>query len=119
MGIFDKLFGRRKKIQQHQEANHSHSVIIHFKYGMDSLHPIHQLENILERIMIDNKLGVYDGHEIAVDYSDGYLYFNGKDADEIFKAVKPILLIVDFMKGAKATLHYGKHQDDKTEIEII
>jgi hypothetical protein len=41
------------------------------------LDPLFQFEKRLEKIVSENKVGEYDGHEIATDYSDGFLYLYG------------------------------------------
>ena len=116
MGFFDKLFG---KLQSRQKSNDpEHSVIIRFNYGIEGLEALQGLENKLERIITENKVGEYDGHEIALDYSDGFLYMYGPDAEILFKAVKPILETTGFMKGAKAKLRFGPPEDGVKEIEV-
>ena len=66
-----------------------------------------QLEEKLEKVIADNNAGEYDGHEIAVDYSDGILYMYGQNAENLFKVIKPTLDSCDFMKGATAKLRFG------------
>ena len=54
MGLFDKLFGKNKTYSKPQEPEHA--VIVHFRYEMDSLEPLYQLEDALEKHI--NKEGV-------------------------------------------------------------
>lgn len=95
-----------------------HAVIIHFNYGIEGLAPLHQLENKLEQVIKDNQAGEYDGHEIATDYSDGFLYMYGPSAETLFNAVKPTLEGTEFMKGAKATLRFGPPEDGVKELDV-
>ncbi|PSR52107.1 hypothetical protein AHMF7605_00510 [Adhaeribacter arboris] len=120
MGLFDKLFGKQKGNQEENLKNNEseHAVIIHFNYGIEGLEALHGLEDKLEKVITENNVGDYDGHEIAVDYSDGFLYMYGPNAENLFKAVKPILVITDFMKGAKAKLRFGPPYDGVKEIEV-
>jgi hypothetical protein len=51
--------------------------------------------------------GELDGHEIAMDGSDGFMYIYGPSADRLFEVIEPVLKATDFMQGAKAQLRYG------------
>ena len=68
--------------------------------------------------MEEKKVGEYDGNEIAVDYSDGTLFFYGPSAEKLFDAIKPILKQTNFMKDAKITLRFGPPEDGVKEITI-
>jgi hypothetical protein len=95
-----------------------HAVIVHFNYGMDELDPLHDLENKLEKVITENEVGEYDGHEIAIDYSDGFLYMYGYNAETLFKTVKLTLEATEFMRGAMAKLRFGPPEDGVLEIEV-
>lgn len=116
MGIFDKLFGNNKTESGYLEPEHS--VIVHFQYRINKLEPLHNLEKELEQIIEKEGVGEYDGHEIAMDYSDGFLYMYGKNADDLFNSVKPTLENSDFMKGAIVTLRFGQPEDGVREIVV-
>lgn len=60
------------------------AVIVHFDFAADSLEPLHDFEEQLEAAIAEAEVGEYDGHEIAVDLSDGTLYMYGPDADALF-----------------------------------
>lgn len=109
----------KKKNQMSQTNTPEHAVIIHFNYGIQGLDKLYELRDKLEKIITENKVGEYDGHEIAVDYSDGFLYMYGPNAEALFKAIKPILEQTDFMKQAKATLRFGPPEDGVKEIEVV
>jgi hypothetical protein len=95
-----------------------HAVIVHFTYGIDELDPLHDLENKLAKVITENEVGEYDGHEIAIDGSDGFLYMYGYNAETLFKTVKPTLKATEFMKGATATLRFGPPEDGVMTIEV-
>lgn len=114
VGLFSKIFGRKQS-----NPAPEHGVIIHFQYGKDSLDPLFNLETQLEESLANEDVGEYDGHEIAVDYSDGFLYFYGSNAEHLFKSVKQILESTDFMRGAKVKLRFGPPEDGVKEIELI
>lgn len=95
-----------------------HAVIVHFTYYKDNLDPLHALEEKLRQFIAEQKVGEYDGHEIAMDLSDGFLYLYGPNAEVLFKTVKPILEKVDFMKEAIARLRFGSAGSGAAEIEV-
>jgi len=95
-----------------------HAVIVYFNYGIDELDPLHNLEGKLEKVIMENEVGEYDGHEIAMDDSHGFLYMYGPNAEKLFKTVKPTLEATEFMKGATATLRFGPPKDGVMEIEV-
>lgn len=107
-----------KDLSMNTPKNSEHAVIIHFEYGIQGLDSLFDLEEKLEKVIKDNKAGEYDGHEIATDYSDGFIYMYGPNAETLFKVVKPTLESTYFMKGAKAKLRFGPPKDGVTEIEV-
>jgi hypothetical protein len=117
MGLLDKLFGQKNETQG-KGSGGEHSVIVHFSYYKDDLDPLHALERKLEEVIKETGVGEYDGHEIAVDMSDGFLYMYGPDAEALFKSVKPTLEQTDFVQGAVATLRFGGPGSGAKEIEI-
>jgi hypothetical protein len=110
--IFSKLF------KPANNANEDHAVIIHFNYLTNDLKALQILEGKLERAIQEKKAGEYDGHEIATDYSDGFLYMYGPNAENLFKSIKPILEETDFTKGATARLIFGTPGSGATELEV-
>jgi hypothetical protein len=53
------------------------AVIVHFTYGSTDLTALFELEERLEAVIAAARVGEYDGNEVAVDGSDGYLYMYG------------------------------------------
>ena len=95
----------------------THSVLIEFKYGMKSLDPLLDLEDELRRILDETDIGYHDGHEIAMDDSDGKIFLFGTNAEAVYKLIEPILFSVDWMDGAKVLLRFGD-EADKSAKEI-
>lgn len=116
MGIFDKLFGNKKSATEDKAPEHA--VIIRFLYGINGLEPLHRLEHSLKKIIDQEGVGDYDGHEIAVDYSDGFLYMYGPNAETLFKTVRPLLEQIEFMKDATAKLRFGPPENGVKEITV-
>ena len=106
--------------QKHMDnqLTQEHAVIVHFNYEIKGLDSLFKLEDELEEVILEKKVGEYDGHEIAMDYSDGYLYMYGPNAETLFKAIKPTLEACNFMKGAKAIIRFGPPADGVKEIEV-
>lgn len=73
MGFLDEFFDN-KRISSSTEQENEHAVIIYFNYGIEGMEKIYELGDKLKDIIEENSLGKYDGHEIAMDYSDGSLY---------------------------------------------
>jgi hypothetical protein len=119
MGLFSTLFGGKKQINgQSRQSEPEHAVIVTFDYGIEGLDQLHQLGDKLEQAITDGQVGEYDGHEIAMDYSDGTFYMYGPNAEELFKVVKPLLETTEFMKGAIAKLRFGEAGSGAKEIEV-
>ncbi|HYG49908.1 MAG TPA: hypothetical protein VD905_03350 [Flavobacteriales bacterium] len=56
----------------------THSVIIWFNYGLNEDDSMYNLADALEKKATETGTGVYDGHEIAMDNSDGHFIFMGQ-----------------------------------------
>jgi len=87
------------------------AVVVKFDYRTTDLDALFELEDELEAILEDGDVGEYDGHEIAVDGSDGLLYMYGPNADAIFEKVRPTLARSKAIKNVVATLRYGPPED--------
>jgi len=108
MNFLRKIF---QKKQSAQSSEPEHAVIVHFDYGTTDLQPVFDLEDRLESVIDTASVGEFDGNEMAVDGSDGYLYMYGPDGDELFEAVQPILENTPFMSGARVLVRYGPPED--------
>lgn len=116
-----KLFGffQRKKGKAMKEnithMDENHLVVIQFFYGIENLNELHELEKQLDSNITGSALGKYQGHDLSMDFGDGYLYFNGKNADQIFQSIKPILEQHYFMDKSIATLRSGSFENPAAE----
>jgi hypothetical protein len=84
-----------------------HAVIACFDYTSDSLEPLLEVEDQLESAIHDAGVGEFDGHEIAIDLSDGSIYMYGPDAEALFAVVRPILAGADCLRETEVTLRFG------------
>lgn len=96
-----------------------HSVIIWFDYGLEDDEPFYSLSLELAKVLENTNVGIYDGHEIAMDNTDGSYYMYGSNAETLFKAVLPTLEKYEFMKGSRAELCFGEFKEGATMIEIL
>ena len=116
MKLLRKLFGKGRK---QSEPADEQAVIVHFRYGSADLSRLFDLEDRLEREISSARAGEYDGHEIAVDGSDGYLYMYGPDADKLCAAVRHVLEACDFTRGAEVRLRYGPPEPGVRESTFV
>lgn len=94
-----------------------HSVIVTFynfaeKFWTEDLQPLdplYDLEDELIGRLQDKEVGELDGHEIAMDGSDGFLFLYGPDADTLFQTIEPVLRASKVTQGGHATLRYGAY----------
>ena len=118
MGFLNKIFRSKKNESLNNETEIEHAVIIQFDYGIEGMEDLYKLRDKLESIIEENQLGEYDGHEMATDYSDGFLYMYGPNAETLFSGIKETLENTKYMKGAKAKLRFGPPEDGVKEITI-
>lgn len=118
MGFLGNIFGSKKNESVNNQTNVEHAVIVEFDYGIEGMEELYKLRDKLERIIEEHQLGEYDGHEMASDYSDGFLYMYGPNAETLFNGIKDTLEKTNFMKGAKATLRFGPPEDGVKEITL-
>ncbi len=118
MGVWSWWFGKKEPEPQPQrQPAPEDAVIVHFQYGSTDLQPLFALEDRLAAAIDAAGTGQYDGHEIAVDGGDGFLFMYGPNADALFEAVRPILEACDFARGASVILRRVTAGDAETETE--
>lgn len=107
----EELFLIDKKISENRDE-----VIISFGRfdGLDEIHRVDVMmfENIPEEV------GGYDGHEVNMDDTDGRLFAYGRNAEELFKLMKPMLQQFDFLKEAMVCLRFNKEDGSHSELEF-
>ena len=101
-----------------EDPDNPHSVVICFKYGLNEDDSMYNLGDELAKKVEETKTGIYDGHEIAVDNSEGSYYLYGPNAETLFKAIKPLLDKTQWLRGATAILRFGPGDKDSPEIEV-
>lgn len=101
------------------EKNTRQGVIIYFNYPHDTLEPLHELESKLRIVLYNSGTGALDGHQMALDMLDGFLYFYGDSAQELFRTIKPVLLTTPFMKKAEINLRFGVSGSEVSDIDFV
>jgi hypothetical protein len=104
-----------------------HSIVVQFydfadKFwteGTQSLDPLYALEDALIDALDGKNVGELDGHEIAIDGSDGFLFLYGPDADVLFAVIEPILRKSPVTPDADATLSYGDPDEADVPRKMI
>jgi len=105
---------------ENSEMEYKQSILINFYYGYEGLEELHDLESKLRVFLYNKGIGELDGHEINMDGSDGTLYLYAHNAEELFKAIRPVLLQAPFMKKAEVYLRFGDRRDSSApEIDFI
>jgi len=94
------------------------AVIIQFNYGLADLGPFYELSDKLDSIVEASGLGEYDGHEIAVDRSDGFFFLYGPDAKKLYEVIKDTIEKTPFMQGANIRLQFGPPEDGVEEVSF-
>lgn len=92
-----------------------HAVIVKFYEFADrfwtederDLEPLFNVEDQLIAALDGKGVGELDGHEIAVDGSDGFLFLYGPDADALYAVIEPVLRTSPVTIGGDATLRFG------------
>ena len=102
------LFNPPKASQKKNEpAPSGHSIVIRFRFGQHNLDPISYLEGRINAALRNRSLGAYAGCKMEDDYSHGFLYLHGPNADELFAAIRPELEKNALMDRAEIRLRYG------------
>jgi hypothetical protein len=115
LGWIAAFIGATSPVVASAQKAPEHAVIVHFTYGSTDLGRLFELEERLESAISAAGVGEYDGNEVAVDGSDGYLYMYGPDADKLFEIIRPILERTSFMRGAEVRKRYGPPSDGVRE----
>lgn len=92
------------------------SVLINFN-RFSGLYEIHRLDMKLFD-GIPSHIGAHDGHEVDMDESHGTIFTYGENAEELFKAMQPILIEFDFIEGATVCLNFINNRKKPLELEF-
>ncbi len=107
----EELFLIDKKISENRDE-----VIISFGVfkGLDDIHKV----DLLLFNKIPEDIGSHDGHEINMDDTDGRFFTYGKNAEELFILMKPLLQPFDFLQKAEVCLRFNKADGTYSELKF-
>lgn len=107
----EELFLLDKKISENSDE-----VIISFGPFCD-LDEIHKVDNVLfDKIPED--VGSHDGHEVNIDETDSRFFTYGRNAEELFRLMKPMLEPFDFLQKAEVYLWFNNKDGTHSELEF-
>lgn len=78
----------------------SNQIVIAVDYGSLDLTRLHQLEDELESVARETKLGELDGDEVTVDGGKASIYMTSVHTDKLIDAIRPVLKTYDFSRDA-------------------
>lgn len=107
----EELFRLDEKISKYGDE-----VIVSFG-AFAGLEEIHQVDALMFK-NIPEDVGRYDGHEVNMDDTDGRLFAYGRNAEELFKLMQPMLRQFDFLQKAMVYLRFNKKDGSFTELEF-
>ncbi len=84
--------------------------------GVDDLDALIALQDQLAQAIEPSGIDQVDGHEIAMDGSEGSLYAYGPDAKAMLAAALPVICRSPLAAGGRAYLRYGA-VDDPAAVE--
>lgn len=73
-------------------------LMIIFDYGKKDISDLLEYQSELEKLVNSSGLGEVDGHDVAVDLSDGVFWIVCKDALQVFSLVKDSLTQTTLVK---------------------
>jgi len=94
------------------------ALIIYFNYGLEDDEPFYDLSARLRVLVDESGLGEYDGHEMAMDNSDGSFYMYGPDAKKLYELVRETIEKIPFMSGADVVLRLGPPKEGVKEVSF-
>jgi len=107
------MVGQVLIIYLHNLGEHADEV------GVDALDMLLALEGQL-RLAIENAgVGEVDGHEIALDDTEGSLWIYGPDAKAMIKAALPIVCPSRLAPGGRVILRYGARDEAAQEETFL
>ncbi len=112
------LFGRKKQVITPPPVQQA--LIVNFKQQTNNSDAFYELIDELYAAFERKEPYEYDGHDIAIDGSEGNFYFYGPDAGKLLILASPILLKYKFMAGAECLRRYGDVNDtDAQEVTTV
>jgi len=88
-------------------GKNDHSLIIDFRYTGESLAPLFELEQMLEKEIENHQLGKFDGHGISLEDKAVSLFMYAPNARKLFRQIRHVLKKAPFMRNADVYMRFG------------
>jgi len=92
------------------------SVIVSFG-SFNGLDEIHEVDELLTKI-IPGEVGYHDFHEVCMDDTDGRFFSYGRNAEELFKLMRPVLKKFQFSNESYIYLSFMENGNLKSDLEF-
>lgn len=121
-GILRKLFGRSEdwpvEAPKGASANgpEEHALIVETRGVRVEDGLLYAVEDALTKAIEKAGVGIYDGHDRAVDGSHAILYMYGPNADDLLKVALPILRSHALTASGIAKRRYGIAQNPNAQV---
>ncbi len=113
MKFLDRLFSNKNKPAPTSVDEHALIVSIYFQ--LKDISQLHRLESELTEGIANAGVGMYDGHEVAVDLTHSILYMYGPNADELLRVAEPFLIKHIWPIGGECCRRYGSASDPNSK----
>lgn len=107
----EELFQIDKKISENGDV-----VIVSFSF-FENFDDINRVDTLMFA-SISEDVGRYEGYQVEMDDTKGQFFAYGRNAEELFKVMRPILLQFDFLKTAMVYLHFNNEDGSQSELEF-
>ena len=112
MKFLNRLFSKKKS---NSISIDEQSLIVNIYYQLEDISELHSLDSDLRSAISKAKVGLYDGHEIALDLSHSILLMYGPSADELLQVAEPILRKHVWPLGGECCRRYGSASDPQSK----
>lgn len=118
MGLIGKLMGKKA------ELKHEECVLVYLKSATlpgdeneaTDLSTLFALEDELIAAIATKDAGKFDGNEVGSDSATLFAY--GRDAEELYSAMEPVLISHPLCDHARVVLRKGPPGSPQTELQI-
>jgi hypothetical protein len=112
MKFLNQLFSKKKPKSISVDEQ---SLTVNIHYQLEDISELYKLDSDLTDAISKANVGLYDGHEIAVDLSHSILFMFGPSADELLRIAEPILRKHVWPLGGECCRRYGPSSDPQSK----
>ncbi len=109
------MFAKRFSKQREMPAPKSEEqAVLVYMDGSCQPDEVYALEDQLERVIQDGRLGEFDGNEFGPDETTLFMY--GPDAERLFAGIEPVLRAHPLCHGARAVIREGQPGTEARQV---